>query len=76
VSKDSAPFFIVHGDKDDLVPISQSQRLAEALSKAGVEGGSVNEWEGQGGNLDQFSRVQCVVDWFGPLGPRDHGRRA
>ncbi len=37
VSKDAAPFFIVHGDKDDLVPISQSQRLAEALKKAGAE---------------------------------------
>ena len=22
--------------------------------------------EGTGGNLDQSSRVQCVVDWFGP----------
>ena len=26
----------------------------------------VKELEGQGGNLDQSSRVQCVVDWFGP----------
>jgi len=28
--------------------------------------GNVKELEGKGGNLDQFSRVQCVVDWFGP----------
>jgi len=28
--------------------------------------GSVRELEGSGGNLDQSSRVQCVVDWFGP----------
>ncbi len=28
--------------------------------------GNVNELEGNGGNLDQSSRVQCVVDWFGP----------
>jgi acetyl esterase/lipase len=28
--------------------------------------GSVKELEGSGGNLDQSSRVQCVVDWFGP----------
>ena len=28
--------------------------------------GNVKELEGQGGNLDQSSRVQCVVDWFGP----------
>jgi acetyl esterase/lipase len=28
--------------------------------------GGVKEFEGKGGNLDQSSRVQCVVDWFGP----------
>jgi acetyl esterase/lipase len=28
--------------------------------------GSVKELEGTGGNLDQSSHVQCVVDWFGP----------
>ena len=28
--------------------------------------GGAKELEGAGGNLDQSSRVQCVVDWFGP----------
>jgi acetyl esterase/lipase len=37
VSKDSAPFLIVHGDEDKTVPYSQSEMLAEALKKAGVE---------------------------------------
>jgi acetyl esterase/lipase len=37
VSKDSAPFLIVHGDKDNLVPLSQAERLTDALKKAGVE---------------------------------------
>ncbi len=37
VSKDSAPFLIMHGDKDKLVPLEQSERLAAALAKAGVE---------------------------------------
>jgi acetyl esterase/lipase len=37
VSSDDAPTFILHGDKDPLVPIEQSQRIAEALRKAGVE---------------------------------------
>jgi dipeptidyl aminopeptidase/acylaminoacyl peptidase len=37
VSKDSAPMLIMHGDKDNLVPISQSEELAAALKKAGVE---------------------------------------
>lgn len=33
----SVPFLIVHGDKDPLVPVSQSERLFEKLQKAGVE---------------------------------------
>ena len=37
VSKDSAPFLIMHGDQDKLVPLGQSDVLAEALKKAGVE---------------------------------------
>ena len=37
VSKDSAPFLIMHGDKDNVVPPGQSDVLAEALKKAGVE---------------------------------------
>jgi len=36
VSKNSAPFLIVHGDKDPLVPINQSELLRDALQKAGV----------------------------------------
>ena len=33
--------------------------------------GGVKELEGKGGNLDQSSRVQCVVDWFGHSDFRD-----
>ncbi len=33
----SAPFLILQGDRDDLVPVQQSQRLHDALEKAGVE---------------------------------------
>jgi acetyl esterase/lipase len=35
------------------------------VSLLGTSGG-VKELEGKGGNLDQSSRVQCVVDFFGP----------
>ena len=38
--------------------------------------GNVKELEGTGGNLDQFSRVQCVVDWFGPTDMTTMGRQA
>jgi acetyl esterase/lipase len=37
VSKDDPPFLIMHGDKDNLVPHHQSEILAEALRKAGVQ---------------------------------------
>jgi acetyl esterase/lipase len=37
VGKDAAPFLIMHGDKDPLVPLRQSELLAAALKKAGVE---------------------------------------
>ncbi len=37
IAKDNPPFLIVHGDADKLVPIRQSEQLAEALKKAGVE---------------------------------------
>ncbi len=37
VSKDSAPFLIMHGDRDNTVPPGQSDELAAALKKAGVE---------------------------------------
>jgi len=33
---DAPPFLIVHGEKDSLVPIAQSERLAEALKTAGA----------------------------------------
>jgi acetyl esterase/lipase len=37
VSKDAPPFLIMHGDKDRTVPLDQSERLHQALAKAGVD---------------------------------------
>jgi acetyl esterase/lipase len=37
ITKDDPPFLIMHGDKDPLVPWEQSQLLADALQKAGVQ---------------------------------------
>ncbi len=36
-TKDDAPVLIVHGDKDTLVPLDQSEILVAGLKKAGVE---------------------------------------
>lgn len=37
VTRDDPPFLILHGEKDKLVPIAQSQELYDALTAAGVE---------------------------------------
>jgi acetyl esterase/lipase len=37
VSRESAPFLILHGTKDPLVPYAQSEELAASLRKAGVD---------------------------------------
>jgi len=37
VSKDNPPVLLLHGTADKLVPVTQSEQLAEALKKAGVE---------------------------------------
>jgi acetyl esterase/lipase len=37
VTKDDPPFLIMHGDKDMLVPLHQSELLYKALKKAGVD---------------------------------------
>jgi acetyl esterase/lipase len=37
VSKDDPPFLIVHGDKDETVPLRQSQILTDRLKEAGVD---------------------------------------
>jgi acetyl esterase/lipase len=37
VGPDSPPHLLVHAEEDDVVPLAQSRRLAEALEAAGVE---------------------------------------
>jgi len=37
VTGDAPPFLIIHGEKDQVVPFSQSELLYEALRRAGVE---------------------------------------
>lgn len=62
VTKDDPPFLIVHGDKDPLVPHSQSQFLYEALKKAGVKV-RFHTVKGAGHGFDN-SQVDKMVDDF------------
>jgi acetyl esterase/lipase len=59
VTKDDAPFLIMHGDKDSLVPLSQSQVLVEALKKAGVEV-DLRVLEGAGHGGAQFTSPESM----------------
>lgn len=61
VSKDDPPFLILHGDKDPLVPVSQSEQFHDALTKAGVDstlvvvpGGVHSQRIGDGANADKI----------------------
>jgi len=66
VTRDAAPFLIVHGDHDPLVPLQQSQELEAALQKAGVESTfHVVAGAGHGGQGFVTPEIQkLIIDFF------------
>jgi acetyl esterase/lipase len=64
VTKETAPTFILHGDKDPTVPLQQSQRMVDRLKAAGVPAdlavktGAGHGWPDEHRDLDQI----CL--WF------------
>jgi acetyl esterase/lipase len=64
VSKGDAPTLILHGDKDPLVPIQQSELMVAKLKEAGVEArlvvkpGALHNWPSMLADVEQFA------DWF------------
>jgi acetyl esterase/lipase len=73
VSKDDPPFLIMHGDKDNVVPLKQSERFAGALKSAGVRVKMlVLKGAGHGGpqfmQSEQMKVIQTFLDEaLGPL---------
>ena len=63
VTKDAAPFLIMHGDKDTTVPHHQSELLNEALKKAGVEV-TFKTVEGAGHGFGGPEITKTVQDFF------------
>jgi len=62
VSKDDAPFLIMHGDEDPGVPIQQSIQFYERLRKIGVPAQfEVVEGAGHGGKLFDTPEVKAMV---------------
>jgi len=72
VSRDDAPFLILHGSEDQLVPVSQSELLNRALLDVGVESQLVvvqNAGHGfavEGGEIDPDRRElgRMILDFF------------
>ena len=65
ITKDAPPFLIMHGDKDQLVPVAQSQILADALKAAGVECHlEVLAGAGHGTGFNRPDVPKMVADFF------------
>jgi acetyl esterase/lipase len=65
ISRDDPPFLVAHGDKDNTVPISQSQLLVAALRKAGVAVTfEVVKGAGHGFNGVQNEALNSIVTSF------------
>ena len=64
VSKNDPPFLIVHGTRDDVVPISQSEELHEKLKANGVESHFIAvEGGGHGFSSDELNlRIRTFLD--------------
>ncbi len=63
VTPDDPPFLIMHGDQDRLVPISQSEKLRDALKEAKVEV-KYQVVEGAGHGFGGPKEVKAVMEFF------------
>lgn len=66
VSPDDAPTLLIHGDKDELVPVSNSQTIYEALQKQNVKSQLIIiEGAGHGFRGEDGRRASAaMVAWF------------
>jgi acetyl esterase/lipase len=64
VTKDDPPTLIIHGDKDLLVPLQQSERIVDEFKKAGVETRLVVKKGAAHGWLGLEKDLLQLADWF------------
>jgi acetyl esterase/lipase len=64
VTADDAPTLIIHGDKDPLVPLQQSELIVEKLKQAGVETSLVVKPGAGHGWLTIGNDIPKLIDWF------------
>ena len=63
IDKTDVPFLIMHGDKDQLVPLRQSEMLEKALKAAGVPV-TLFVVKGAGHGFAGLAEAKMVVDFF------------
>lgn len=63
-SADDPPTLIVHGDRDELVPIQQGEAMVEALKGAGAEAKLVVKPGAGHGWADMLADLETFADWF------------
>ena len=74
VTKDDAPFLIIHGDADPLVPHHQSELLEIALKNAGVPVSFYTVKEGGHGNFKDPNVPELMKEFLAKhLKPKQHG---
>jgi acetyl esterase/lipase len=64
VSKDDPPTLMIHGDKDTLVPLQQSEEMLAKLKEAGVPAKLIVKKGAGHGWLTLAADMEDIADWF------------
>ena len=64
VSRDDPPTLIIHGDKDPLVPLQQSERMVAKLKEVGVPTNLIVKKDCGHGWLTILKDTETLADWF------------
>ena len=65
IKKGAPPFLILHGDKDPLVPLAQSEMFHEALKKAGVDSTLIVVKDvGHEGKVGDGKNGDAIIEFF------------
>ena len=64
VSADDAPTLLIHGDKDDLVPLQQSESMVAKLKEVGVPAKLIVKKGAGHGWATLLEDIKPMADWF------------
>jgi len=64
VSRDDPPTLIIHGDKDSLVPLQQSEKMVAKLKEAGVPANLIVKKGCGHGWFTILKDTETLADWF------------